>query len=70
MSKDKIISSVINNKSNNNIKNEINIINYTDRNSCEDNNLIVSPTKNQESQTINNFTLNKEDTPNLFGKKN
>ena len=69
VSKDKIISSVINNKSNNNIKNEINIINYTDRNSCEDNNLIVSPTKNQESQTINNFTLNKEDTSNLFGKK-
>ena len=69
VSKDIIISSVINNKSNSNIKNVKNIINYTDRNSYGDNNLIVSPTKNQESQTINNITLNKDDTPNLFGKK-
>ena len=72
VSKDINITSTINNKSNCNIKNVKNVINYTNRNSCRDNNLIISPAKNQESKTLNNITLNKNDTSNLsnkFGKK-
>ena len=72
VSNDRLIPPNTNNTSIINIKLENNIINYTDRNSYKDNDLNISRAKNQESQTIHNFSLNKNDNTNLsnkYGKK-